>query len=311
MTDDYLNTLLESDVCQEKFSLLDILENSLYYPACFSDGDPIRFCNRYAQYLGIRSFVYCDYGPWFEEPGALYEVLSRTRGYRIFATCDINVERLFPSSWKPYYRRHYYEEGQKSFCKWVIYERLPGYGNDHGPSRFSMLYVGAEGLTTYMALYERHGVCPKVLAVINPGMDRISDFDECDGPLFRLLSSHGTAMPHMILRTGFPGEIQGYTRLPSAIHERFSVYQNNLPAELHYRKESNAVIYEKLRLAHKAMAQPFPPHWSEPVTEAELDAVWQLERNGHRITSSVIQDALNVTYDKAQAIIRRYLGVVM
>jgi len=41
----------------DKFLLKELLENSLYYPACGRDGDPVWYAHK-----EIQSFFYTDYG---------------------------------------------------------------------------------------------------------------------------------------------------------------------------------------------------------------------------------------------------------
>ena len=38
-----------------------LLKGSLFYPACCTDGRPIKLCNTAWRPLGINSFVYCDF----------------------------------------------------------------------------------------------------------------------------------------------------------------------------------------------------------------------------------------------------------
>ena len=39
----------------------DMLKDSLYYPASYDDGTPIKLCNTTWQGLGVNSYVYCDF----------------------------------------------------------------------------------------------------------------------------------------------------------------------------------------------------------------------------------------------------------
>ena len=48
-------------------------------------------------------------------------------------------------------------------------ERDDDFGEDHGPERFSLLYVRGEGVATFAGLYAANKVSPKALAIIQPG----------------------------------------------------------------------------------------------------------------------------------------------
>ena len=56
---------------------------------------------------------------------------------------------------------------RRPFATWMVFERLPEFGEDHGPKRFSLLYLCADGVATYQALYWTHGVHPRAIAIIH------------------------------------------------------------------------------------------------------------------------------------------------
>lgn len=56
----YLLSLTANEIERGVFPLRQLLENSLYYPACDLDGGVIRYCNQHFPQLNICSFVYVD-----------------------------------------------------------------------------------------------------------------------------------------------------------------------------------------------------------------------------------------------------------
>jgi hypothetical protein len=60
---------------------------------------------------------------------------------------------------------------QTPFANWYIFERLPEFGSEHGSQRISLLYMGTEAVATYLSLYLRNKIVPKVFAVVQPGSD--------------------------------------------------------------------------------------------------------------------------------------------
>ena len=76
------------------FSLPSILKDSLYYPCCCFDGDPVKY------FMGnVYSFVYVDYGVSREQ--FLNEIKENGfRGYHLIHEKEIKVEQLAPTGWK-------------------------------------------------------------------------------------------------------------------------------------------------------------------------------------------------------------------
>jgi len=86
---EWLANITEENISNQKFEIIKILKDSLYYPSCGSDGLPI---NSFAG--SIRTFVYVDYGFTRNE---LYEKFR----YKIIASRKIAKEELTPSGWEP------------------------------------------------------------------------------------------------------------------------------------------------------------------------------------------------------------------
>jgi len=150
----------------------ELLNGSLYYPSCGTDGHPV-------QYLGghCHSFVYADYGYSFED---ISGVLSRPAfsGYRLQsarvldqgeinldeAWATIRIDPRIDGEPNRYRDRHVGPYGY-----WCIFERLPSYPDGHGPFRFSLLYLGMDGVAAFKALYTQSSAVPSVVAIIQPG----------------------------------------------------------------------------------------------------------------------------------------------
>ena len=158
----------------------DILKDSLYYPACATDGRPIRLCNMQWRHLGINSFVYCDFAV------SERDFLRDTRtvlGYHVLGHRHLSREEYIPAGWRLEMvpadsstnirdRHHYWDsflgckDGPEHFAHWVVFERNPDRDDSHGPERFSLLFVCGEGLATYQQLYCSRRIAPKMLCFI-------------------------------------------------------------------------------------------------------------------------------------------------
>lgn len=55
------------------------------------------------------------------------------------------------------------------FCSWSILERSNDFPPSHGPRRFSFLYLCADGVAAFQALYVANRALPAIVAIIQPG----------------------------------------------------------------------------------------------------------------------------------------------
>jgi hypothetical protein len=155
-----------------EFDIRDVLKDSMYYPASGYDGHPVEY------FLGnVYSFIYVDYS--ISRENLLEEITNNGfRGYRIILQLPISESQLAPNGWRiratpdraEYHQPdHYSDVFEKPFAEWFIFERTEEYGEDHNPSRFSLLFICADGAAAYQALYLENRMAPKILAIIQPG----------------------------------------------------------------------------------------------------------------------------------------------
>jgi len=155
-----------------EFDIHDVLKDSLYYPASGHDGHPVEY------FMGnVYSFVYVDYS--ISRENLLEEIANKGfRGYRVIRQLPISESQLAPNGWRirvtpdcaeHHQPDHYSDVFEKPFAEWFIFERTEEYGEDHNPSRFSLLFICADGAAAYQALYLENRMAPKILAIIQPG----------------------------------------------------------------------------------------------------------------------------------------------
>ena len=161
-----------ADILWKRIPLEEVLRDSVYYPACYSDGRPLKFCNTiWRDRVGVNSFVYCDY--LLTEEGLLRQ-LGTVRGYHLLAHRSLSRDEYVPEGWKlklksgsrKGYRDHFWQEEYTPFAHWAVFERDPDKGEEHGPERFSLLYVGGEGLATFQQLYCHYNIAPRMICFI-------------------------------------------------------------------------------------------------------------------------------------------------
>ena len=194
---------------EEPFPLREILEGALYYPSCGSDGGPVR-------YLGpwFQSFVYVDYG-YRHKDFSEQLVKAPFSGYQIFGMRSVSFKELAPHGWdksalsqeEKDRAKEYAKDWQKlPFCEWVVFERAASKLRSHGPLRFSMLYLCADGVHAFGALYVGNMLRPGAIAVIQPGHGfgrNWTDFTDAEGVLARVVMGNPAGLPDYYIYGGW------------------------------------------------------------------------------------------------------------
>lgn len=159
----------------------DILRGSLYYPASGIDGRPVQYLSGF-----VYSFVYADYSYTAEELNNIVHEAGFT-GYFPALRKKLSPNDLgLSDEIKPHGIPPLNDFVQCPFTSWYIFEREPTFGPEHGPERFSLLFLGAEGVAVYETLYLRNAIVPKVIAIISPGTGfggNYTDFRDPNGLL--------------------------------------------------------------------------------------------------------------------------------
>lgn len=198
-----IDTLTKNDILHGKLPLEDLLKNSFYYPSSRFDGGVVKFFAK-----ELHSFIFCDYGIREE---ALLEQLNTFLGYRIVGNRELREEELVPNGWNmqaPKYinmDRYSRYRLKKPFAHWAVFERTEDFDENHGPKRFSLIYIAGEGVATYQALYCSNKISAKALAIIQPGTGfggNWTDFRKEGGPLWRVIMNNTYGSPDRIYYGG-------------------------------------------------------------------------------------------------------------
>ena len=209
-----LNDLTPERISCDPVPMDDLLKDSLYYPASRTDGRPIRLCNTLWRSLDINSFVYCDFDVSEDE------FLRETRnvlGYHVLGHRGLRREEYIPVDWHlemvpPETRQdhltrpHYWDsflgtkDGPAHFAHWVVFERNANRGEEHGPERFSLLFICGEGLATFQQLYCSRGLAPRMLCFIQCWgfAGNWTNFTGVDAPFHRTLCKYRECIPEWL-----------------------------------------------------------------------------------------------------------------
>lgn len=210
---EWLTDITPDRMLQNSVPLCNLLSGSLYYPSSGFDGDPIAYLS------GCQhSFVYVDYGAdrnellsALEDPGFL--------GYRVLCHRPVVKEELTTKDWPTVIHKERWRRPPKGwmrpfFCEWVILERDADFPENHGPSRFSLLFLCAEGVAAFQALYADNAVAPATVAIIQPGTGfggNWTNFADPNAPLAETVLGNPAGRPDFLLYGGAGGQ-HFYTR---------------------------------------------------------------------------------------------------
>lgn len=229
MKKSFLNELTIESIKNEPLPISELLENSVYYPASGVDGGLIRDINLNRQEWNVTSYIYCDYHETAEK---LFESIQEIKGYKLLNWRDLKMEELIPNGWSqqlpPNISMSRYQSAVNRFTNpnpyavWMVFERLPEYGEEHGPSRFSLLYLCAEGVASYQALYWTNHFVPRAIAIIQPGTGfgfNWTDFYKEGEPLYWAVKNNPEGMPEYIF-TGYYAD--SHTSVHTKNNEHFN-----------------------------------------------------------------------------------------
>jgi hypothetical protein len=214
----WLMNLTSTDIQHGTFPLHDVLQNSLYYPGAGYDGKPVKW------FAGnVYSFIYSDYGVSRESVLSQLNPPSEDNflGYEILAYRDLSERELIPNGWhqlSPDFNEnqssnHWRDIFQKPYALWIIFERSSQYFDDHGPKRFSLLYICCDGAAGYQALYNSNQLKPKILFLINHGFGcNWTDFENPSKILARSVRANSAGLPDFLVgrRRNIDNEVTCY-----------------------------------------------------------------------------------------------------
>jgi hypothetical protein len=216
-----LSTLTREDILTGRIPMKELLEGSVYYPACYDDGRPIKYCNTIWRKLGVNSFVYCDF---IMSEREFLRQLGTVRGYHVLAHRSLSADEYIPEGWELELggknRNAYYDTflgGAREFppyAHWAVFERDSYKDSLYGPERFSLIYVGGEGLATFQQLYCHYHIAPKMLCFIQCWgfAGNWTDFTDPDAAFATTLRRHPECIPERVC-IGSYGEINGVLRV--------------------------------------------------------------------------------------------------
>lgn len=143
----------------------------VYYPGAGTDGQAVKLFNQ----AGVcHHYLYVDYG--YERESLLSTIregVDGFLGYDPIAFIEVTKHQLAPHGFSPSVRvdpvkaRWFVRQDIVPFATMVVFQRQAGLTSEHGASRFAVLFLCADGIATFDALFcARLGAYPVPLAIL-------------------------------------------------------------------------------------------------------------------------------------------------
>lgn len=204
MENQFLDNLTTDKIVSDEFPLLEILRNSLYYPASGLDGNMIVHFGKM-----VKSFIYCDYGidelEFINKKDGFYGyslIANRSINKSEFGNINDHVDMIESEKFRWLLNNNFIKT---PFAHWAVYQRDSDFDDQHGPNRFSLLFIGGEGMSAYHSLYNANKITPDYLAIVQPGTGfggNWTDFRKKDAPLARAIYTNQSGPPNKIIYGG-------------------------------------------------------------------------------------------------------------
>ncbi len=187
----------------------------VFYPGSGTDGQPVQF---FGTRHAAHCFVYADYGITRDHVRTeLGEGGHPFAGYRRAGHIDLLESDLAPNGWTPHIRPEVLQHPLGASYAFVeILERRPGFGEAHGPKRLAILFICADGVAAYDALFcQTNRTAPYAVVIQDHGFgDNWTKFG--GGGYLESLASITGQLPQFLLVASNTDAWGGYSAIDGA-----------------------------------------------------------------------------------------------
>lgn len=216
----------------------------VYYPGSGTDGHPVKV---FGSTHSAHTFVYADYGV---TQNALEEELGDPRygfhGYHRLSRLRLSEADLVPRGWTahvdrsevPDYRHGPAIVAAAPFGFLEVLERNREFGEDHGAHRLAILFLGADGIAAYDALFCQgdHVSAPFALVLQDHGFGgNYGRFG--GGGLLEIIATRCEVLPQWILVARNTHPWHKFERVPNVDGDQGGMH--NQLRFLHHRLEEH------------------------------------------------------------------------
>jgi hypothetical protein len=172
---------------------------TVFYPGSGSDGGPIAAFNTAH---AAHCYIYVDY---MKERADLIDELRRDgfRGYATFARIELRETDLGAGDWNPHLnadevRMLFRPVAPYGFIH--IFQRNLGLAEEHGAERFAVLFLAADGIATYDALFCQKNSAPVPFCIVLQDHGFGGNYDRFGrGGLMERIARQANRLPRFLL----------------------------------------------------------------------------------------------------------------
>lgn len=199
----------------------------VYYPGSGTDGHPVKV---FGSTHSAHSFVYADYG--VTQPNLEAELghpRHGFRGYHRLARLQLRERDLVPSGWTPHVhagevspdRYGFGAVAAAPFGFLEVLERDHELDDNHGARRLAILFLGADGIAGYDALFCQGVGHPPPFAVLLQDHGFGGNYDRFGrGSLLERIASDCDVIPRWLLVAENTDPWNGFERVPDVDGDR-------------------------------------------------------------------------------------------
>lgn len=192
---------------------------TVFYPGSGDDGHAVKV---FGSTHSAHCFVYADYGvSQASLERQLEQPAVRFRGYQTLARLQLAERDLAPQPWVPHVRRDEIPANYPAmrpglpFGFLEVLERRPELNDDHGPARLAVLFLGADGIATYDALFcQRHSAGPPFAMLLQDHGFGGNYATFGQGGLMESIAERCHVYPDYLLVAKHTAEWKDYERIP-------------------------------------------------------------------------------------------------
>lgn len=215
----------------------------VYYPGSGSDGHAVQL---FGSTHSAHCFIYVDYQV---KQSRIKADLKGThdgyegafRGYHPLARLQLSESDLFPKGWGQHVHgldHARFSDDFKPYAFLEILERDDNYGDEHGAHRLAILFLGADGIASYDALFCQNNGAPPPFAVLIQDHGFGGNYDKFgQGGLLERIAITCNVYPQLLLVAEGSGPWRDFEKLPELSASIGGASQNL--RFLHARTSSN------------------------------------------------------------------------
>jgi hypothetical protein len=222
----------------------------VYYPGSGFDGQPVEM---FGSTHSAHCFVYADYGVQQDAiRNQLNDPRHGFRGYETFCRIELTERDLVPNGWKAHITAG--ERRQANTCRAPIKDqpyglveiltRKAGFDETHGAKKLAILFLGADGVATYDALFCQQTARPPFAIVLpNQGFGGNYTAFGRDGLLAKIAERTKT-FPELLLCADNTTPWTSYTQIPDVEPARGGMHSHCRQLFSRKEKSNSATVYE-------------------------------------------------------------------